>query len=70
MLTQSPSDTYSLTAQQLMMDIILNVEDGETLDIGSLKLKVGEFAAKIEKDEQFDKIRDELKKATKVELKK
>lgn len=63
LLTQSPSDTYSLTAQQLMMDIILNVADGESVDIGSLKLRVSEYASKIENEEQFDKIRDELKAA-------
>lgn len=69
-LTQSPTDTYSLMSQQLMMDIILNLEDGGTLDISALKLKVAEYAAKIENDEQFDKVRDELKAAIKVELKK
>ncbi len=61
MLTQSPSDTYSFFAQQLMLDIILNVADGEMLDISAMKLNVVEYAAKITKDEDFDKVRDELK---------
>ena len=61
-LTQSPGDTYSLVSQQLMMDIVLNLEEGAQLDIGTLKIKVTEFSAKIETDEQFDSVRDELKK--------
>lgn len=61
-LTQSPTDTYSLMAQQLMMDIVLNLEDGAEIDISAMKLNVGEYAAKITSDEQFDAVRDELKK--------
>jgi F-type H+-transporting ATPase subunit alpha len=61
-LTQAPGDTYSLTSQQLMMDIVLNLEDGAKLDISSLKMKVTEYSAKIETDEQFEQVRDELKK--------
>ena len=60
-LTQSPSDTYSLMAQQLMLDIVLNVEDGAKVDTSSLKLHANEYATKITSDEQFDAIRDELK---------
>jgi F-type H+/Na+-transporting ATPase subunit alpha len=60
-LTQSPSDTYSFMAQQLMMDIILNVEDGNDLDLNALKIHVAEFAAQVTKDEDFEKVRDALK---------
>ncbi len=45
-LTQRPSDTFSLVAQQLMLDLILNLADGEELDIQALKLKSNEFAFK------------------------
>jgi len=61
-LTQSPSDTFSLMSQQLMMDIILNLEDGAEVDITAMKLAVAEFAPKVTKDEEFDAVRDELKK--------
>ncbi|HET6925134.1 MAG TPA: sodium-transporting two-sector ATPase [Candidatus Saccharimonadales bacterium] len=61
-LTQSPSDTYSLMAQQLMMDIVLNLEEGAEVDVNTLKLNVGEFAAKVTGDDDYDKFRDELKK--------
>ena len=60
-LTQSPSDTFSLMAQQLMMDITLNLEDGAELDVSALKLAANEYGLKIKTDEEYDKYRDELK---------
>lgn len=69
MLTQSPSDTYSFIAQSLMLDIILNLVDGESLDISALKLNVVEYAAKITSDDLYDKTRDELKAKVLIELK-
>lgn len=69
-ITQSPVDVYNLTSQQLMMDIVLNRANEEKVDVSALKTNVREYAKKIEKDEDFDKIRDELKKKVLVELKK
>ena len=69
-LNQSPSDTFSFNAQMLMLDIVLNVADGEVVDLDALKLHVKEYAAKITDDSQFDSVRDQLKAACKVELKK
>lgn len=60
-ITQSPTDIYSLLAQQLMMDIILNTSDNEELDINALKLKAPTAAKSIDKDDQYDQIRDQLK---------
>lgn len=68
-VTQSPSDTFSLMSQQLMLDIVLGLQDGEEIDINALKLNVTEFAAKIAADEDFDTIRDQLKAKCLVELK-
>jgi F-type H+-transporting ATPase subunit alpha len=59
--TQSPTDTFSLMAQQLMMDITLNLEDGAELDVSALKLTANEFGKRVNKDEEFDAVRDELK---------
>lgn len=61
-LTQTPSQTFSLYAQQLMLDIVLNVPDGATLDTALLKQNVNDFAGKITKDEEYDNIRDLLQK--------
>ncbi len=61
LLTQAPGDTFSVIAQQMMMDIVLNLEDGSKLDISNMKLHVAEFASKVTSDEDYDKWRDELK---------
>lgn len=73
-LTQSPSDTFSLLAQQLMLDIVLNLEDGVTLDVNLLKISSNDFASKVTKDEEYDGVRDlllaEVTKASVVQPKK
>ncbi len=60
-LSQTPTDTYSLMAQQLIFDIILNLGDGEEVDVNALKTGAIESALKVTKDEEFDAVRDELK---------
>lgn len=61
LVTQSPSDTFSLMAQQLMLDIVLNLDVGLKLDMSVLKLNVTEFAARVTSEEVYEKIRYELK---------
>lgn len=68
-LTQSPSDTFSLIAQQLMFDLVLNLQDGEELDLQALKVNANEFAKQITSDEAYDGVRDQLKAKCLVELK-
>jgi F-type H+-transporting ATPase subunit alpha len=70
-LKQSPTDVYSFIEQQLMMDIVLNLEDGTQIDIEALKSKVHEFSSKVtdDKDETYDAVREQLKAACKIELK-
>ena len=68
-VTQSPGDTYSLMAQQLMLDLILNGVDGENIDLNSLKLNARDFAAKVTKDEDYDAVRAELKAKCIIQLK-
>lgn len=60
-LTQSPTQTFSLVSQQLMFDLVLNLEDAADIDLNVLKENVAEYAAKITKEEDYDKIRDQLK---------
>jgi F-type H+/Na+-transporting ATPase subunit alpha len=69
-LTQSPTDVYSVMSQQLMLDVVLNQADGETIDTSKLKTEAEKYAAKITKDEEYDKVRDELKKNSLIEVKK
>jgi len=68
-LTQPPSLSYSFLAQELMFDIVLALEDSQELNLELLKQKANEFAAKISKDEDFEKVREELKQLCLVELK-
>src|SRR5665213_137345 len=68
-LTQSPADTFSLMAQQLMFDIVLNLEDNQELDLSILKLKANEAAAKIKDEQDYEKVRDHLKTESLIQLK-
>jgi F-type H+-transporting ATPase subunit alpha len=68
-LTQSPSDTFSLMAQQLMFDLVLNLGDGEELNIDALKLNANEYAKQVTGDDVYDSVRDQLKAKCLIELK-
>lgn len=68
-LTQSPTDVFSLMAQQLMFDIVLNLEEGEDLDISILKISANESAAGIKADEEYDNVRNLLKDKCLIKLK-
>ncbi len=59
-LTQSPTDIYSLMAQQLMLDIVLNLDKNAKLDTSTLKLHAVDFAARIQDDTHYATVRDEL----------
>jgi F0F1-type ATP synthase alpha subunit len=61
LFTQAPGETYTLLAQQLMLDIVLEPEIGLNADVGLLKKQANEAAAKIKQDEDYDKVRDQLK---------
>lgn len=69
MLSQSPSDTYSLIAQQLMLDIILTLQDGESLDVSAMKLNVVECAARVTGDDVYDQTKAELKAKSLIQVK-
>jgi F-type H+-transporting ATPase subunit alpha len=62
-ITQAPGETYTLMAQQLMFDVILNLGELDQIDVSGLKLNANKFAEKIKKEEDFDKVRNEYKDA-------
>lgn len=68
-LTQGPNDTFTLMAQQLMMDLILNGPDGEELDLNAMKISANEFAKLVTSDENYEAARDQLKAKCIIELK-
>ena len=70
LLTQTPSETYPALAQTLMLDITLNIQDGQVLDMKALKSSVIEYAGKITKDDDYEAVRDALMKQSLQELKK
>lgn len=66
---QATSETYSLACQELMLDILLNLEDGEEVDLTRLKRNAPEFAAKVKSTDDFDRVRGELKAMSLIEQK-
>jgi len=69
LLNQIPGERYSVAAQTLMLDIAVNLGEHETLDIAAMKAAVADFATQIKTDEDYDTVRDELKKKSIVEIK-
>jgi F-type H+-transporting ATPase subunit alpha len=68
-LNQAPEDTYSIAAQNLMLDIVLNLKDDQVLDVKTLKAHVREYAEKVKTDKDFEKVCADLLKKSLVELK-
>jgi len=68
-LKQAPGESFTLFAQQLMLDLVLNAKEGEMLDISKLKLNVHEVAKDLS-EENYEKAKEELHKKSIVEMKK
>ena len=70
LFNQAPDEVYSVNSQLLMLDIVLNLKDGQVLDIKTLKKNARGIGAKMTDDSQFDQIRDELLTASTQEVQK
>ncbi|MGH7142321.1 MAG: sodium-transporting two-sector ATPase [Candidatus Saccharimonadales bacterium] len=70
LFNQIPGETYSINAQMLMLDVILNLKDDQIVDIKTLKSNVKPLADKLSDDKDFERIRDELLSSSLQELKK
>ncbi len=73
LMNQIPGERYTLVAQTLMLDIAINLADNESLDIASLKKQANDAAKNVEDpndDKSFNKVRDNLKAKSLVEIKK
>lgn len=68
-LSQPPGEIYSIAEQQLMLDVVLSLGEGQVLDLPTLKMSVRDFAVKLKSDADFAKVRDELKAKSLLELK-
>lgn len=62
LLNQGPGDVYSLMAQQLMLDIALNLDADQSLNLEMLKKTANEMAPQVKEEKDFEPVRDELKK--------
>lgn len=67
MLNQTPSDSFGIMAQTLMLDITLNLPDGQETNTDELKKQAIILAQKITKEEDYEPVLAELKKALKIE---
>lgn len=68
-LTQAPENTFSVMEQQLMLDVVLSAPENQSINIDNLKKTVKEHANKIQKDEDYNKVRDLVRAQAAVELK-
>lgn len=69
LLGQATNETYDLMSQQLVLDILLNLSEKESVDIKRLKAEVGKFTPKVVKEEDFVHVRDSLKQLCLMEQK-
>ncbi len=67
LLNQVPGERYTLMAQTLMLDIILSMDEKQTVNLEELKKAANEYGTKVTKDDQFEAARDELKSKTLLE---
>lgn len=71
LLTQAPNITHSVTAQQMMFEIILDLKEGEVLDMETMRLISNEYAEKVQPDDSnYDEQKAELIKKSLLEIKK
>ncbi len=60
LLNQVPGETYSLNAQQLMLDLLLDPQT-PNLNVAVLKRSANEAAAQIKSDDDYERVRIELR---------
>lgn len=61
LLTQAVGETYDVMCQQLMLDVLLSSGPDEQVQVGLMKSQVKEFASKVQNQQDYGRIRDELR---------
>lgn len=70
-LNQVPGETYTFAAQTLMLDICVNLQQGEQINVDAMKKAVLELASQLKPDDSnFDELRNQLKAKSLVEVRK
>lgn len=70
LMTQAPGETFTVMAQQLMMDIIMELGENDVLDMHVLKSSANDVAKMIKTDNDYTEAKETLKKSSLMELKK
>jgi len=71
LICQKPTETFNSMAQQLMFEIVLDVAEGEMLDMQALRALAPDFATKVKEDDSnYDSVKTELKAKSLMEIKK
>lgn len=68
-LKQVPGESFSLLSQQIMLDIALNLKEGELIDIAVMKKTIGEVTKDIKEDD-YEKLKQTVLAKCTVEMKK
>ncbi len=69
MLTQAPGEYYSILEQQLLLQALLDIEQGSVVDIPAMKKAVKELSPKVTEDDKFDGVLKELIESSVIEVK-
>ncbi len=71
LLGQTPQETFTIMAQQLMFEVILEITEGELLDMSKLRLSADEAGAQVKEDDSnYDEVKAQLKSKSLLEMKK
>jgi F-type H+/Na+-transporting ATPase subunit alpha len=70
LLNQTPGERFTTMAQTLMLDIVLNVGENQSVNLDFLKKSANDYAAQIKEDKDYDAVRDSLREKTHMEAKK
>jgi F-type H+-transporting ATPase subunit alpha len=69
MMTQAPGEYYNLMEQQLLLQALLDAEQGAVIDISKMKRVVKELSQEVTGDENFDEVLKKLISQTSVSFK-
>ncbi|MBI4033698.1 sodium-transporting two-sector ATPase [Candidatus Saccharibacteria bacterium] len=61
LFTQAPGETFKLTAQQLMLDILLETDPSRGLNVTSLKQQANQAAGLVKSEADYVSVKDSLK---------
>jgi F-type H+-transporting ATPase subunit alpha len=68
LFNQKPSEVFTATEQQLMLDILLNLKDEELVDVSSMMKNVSQYSKLIKSDADFDSASNQLKSKSMVSV--